>query len=258
MSIKKIIQFCLIVVLTGNCVKDESGTDSLPCKYNSYQITLTPGLQFSKVVFYQSDTLVYKMDYSYLPNLIKTVKKDKNNVVLSVSRYYLNYKNLADSCIDSAFYSSILNVILSKYQYDNNDYKIAGDFISKSIVNDTITSISANQLTYQIADGNLVSYNINGYCSEFFEYNDLQNKLDIISFLGNYCGIMNKNLTKTFTSGCHTSPSTVTAKKDYTYTLNSEGFVTEKITIYTPSYHATSQKPNPEKIITTYEYIYQE
>jgi len=246
-----------------DCSKDSKDSKNIlpqaniPVKNFNYIIYLTNDLKILKLEYFISDTLNYRKLYEYDSGLVAINITDINDKYLSKSKFYLNNVGIADSSIDSVFDNSrLINIDINRYTYDNNGYKTATEIISKNIANDTITSKSTIELYYEIVDGNVKSMYVNGYNSDYYEYNDIDNKFDIISFYSDFAGKKNVKLMKNWFSEIHGAPSTTPPSSEYSYTLNFKGLVEESVEIYSSSFH-TGYKPSKEERITKYEYIFQ-
>jgi hypothetical protein len=249
----RILVIFILGLFFSNCSKE---TEEFTVKSYNISITLTNDLKILDVEFYSSDTLSYKMKFNYATDLIKITKTDNKDYLLSMSNYYINSIGLADSCVDSSYYNSKLSsIITSSFKYNSDRNRVSSLIVSRLILNDP--AISTIELSYGIINGNLKSTTYGGVCSDFYEYTELKNKLDIISFLGDFSGKKSINLMKSSNSGCHTTPSTTPPSSEFDYTLNSNGLVMERVEFFTSSYHVTDQKPMREKRITEYEYKFE-
>lgn len=247
-----ILVIFILGLFLSNCSKE---TGEFTVKTYNVTISLTNDHKILAVEFYSSDTLSYKMKFNYTPDLIRITKTDKKDYLLSVSNYYINSIGLADSCVDSSYYNSKLsNICTSSYKYNSDRYRISSVIVINQVLyNPSIITI---ELSFGIINGNLKSTSHGGFCSEFYDYTQLENKLNIISFLGDFIGQKSINLMKSSNSNCHTTPSTTPPSSEFYYKLNSNGLVKERVEVYTSSYH-NDQKSLREKRITKYEYKYE-
>jgi len=251
-------EFRILVILFlglffSNCSKE---TEEFTVKSYNVSITLTNDLKILGVEFYSSDTLSYRMKFNYTTDLIKITKTNNKDYLLSMSNYYINSIGLADSCVDSSYYNSKLSsIITSSFKYNSDRNRISSVIVSRQILNGT--TISTIELSFGITNGNLTSTTYGGFCTDFYEYTELENKLDFISFLGDFSGKKSNNLMKSYNPGCHSTPSTNPPSSEFDYTLNSNGLVMERVEFFTSSYHVTDPKPMREKRITEYEYKFE-
>jgi hypothetical protein len=149
----------------------------------------------------------------------------------------------------------LFNINRSIYTYDNNGYKTGADILATYVSSDTVAS-SLFTLAYTITEGNVNSMRVNGYSYASFTYTTQVNKIDLVSFIGDYNGKINKNLRKSYHITAHSAPSTQPESSEYGYTINSEGLVIECEELFTPAYHVSTSDPAPERRITKYEYIF--
>lgn len=56
--------------------------------------------------------------------------------------------------------------------------------------------------------------------------------------------------------GCPSGPFTVPSNDSYTYTLNSEDYVIERVNIQTSGHHSSDDNPSQKRTITQFEYIF--
>lgn len=229
-----------------NCEHEEA-----PRKfYDRYVITLSNG-QFQKVVHFQNDTLQYNTYYYYFPGIVEVIKKDNRNHVMNRKIYYLNkVTELADSCLDSFWFSKSVYVSQINYVYDQDTHLI------QSITRTTNVSSSDYKTDFMIQDGNTMRRD-NSFCNSYYNYHTITNKLDIFDFVGEYNGKHSAQLIKYYFSGCHAGPSYSPERSDYSYTLNSDGYVIERIENRYLGYYMHDQKQaQKEKHMTVFTYIY--
>jgi hypothetical protein len=250
----KISIFLLGGLCLSGCTKDK---EDFILKHNKYIIELTNDLMIHNVSVYNEDTLNYSMRFIYNTNSVILTKTDEKNNITRKGKYFLNTIGLADSLIDSAYINSRLyNITISKFRYNINGYKIFTDVLSREVSTNPVSYTSKYSLAYEIVDGNVKKVNINDYCYDYYEYTALNSKIDIVSFIGNFNGKKNTKLLKSYNSGCHFAPSTTPSSNEYDYKLNSDGLVSERVEIYTHSFHISESKPKIEKITATFEYIF--
>jgi hypothetical protein len=244
----------LLVTILFNCSEESKDIDIKEKRYKTI-ITLSKERKIKRVDFYESDTLRYSQFTYYTSGLVEILQTDNNENLKTKSSYFLDSTGLAYTCIDSSYYNFKLSSInVTNFKYNENGYKIDSKITTTDLYNSSKPSISKIELIYEIVDGNMISMNIGGHCSDYYEYTNLDNKLDIISFLGDFCGKSDSKLRKSYNSGCHYTPSTAPPSSTYDYKLNSDGFVVQKVEDYTSSYHIPDSKPIEEKRITNFEY----
>jgi len=246
-----------ILFLGISLLSCKKNNEVIPVSYFKNIIELTSDYQIIKVSNYSGEKLQYIKQFSYSDDLVEMVQTDSmHNVSLRIT-YYLNPIGLADSSIDSSYLNQEVKYIhLNKYYYDENRYKIASDYFSKNI-SDNFWHLPAIHLSYNIVNGNVSSLKVNDDYYASYSYSTLDNKIDIVSFLGDFSGKKNANLKAAVHFQYHGSPSTAPPSSDYSYILNSNGLVTECKEFYTSSYHTTDSEPSHEWRITSYEYIFQ-
>lgn len=225
----RILVIFILGLFFSNCSKE---TEEFIVKSYNVSITLTNDLKILGVEYYSSDTLSYRMKFNYKNDLIKITKTDNKDCLISLSNYFINGIGLVDSCVDSSYYNSKLSsIITSRFKYNSARNRISSVIVSRQILNDP--TISTIELSFGIINGNLKSTTYGRVCSDFYEYTELENKLDIISFLGDFSGKKSINLMKSSNSGCHTTPSTTPPSSEFDYTLNSSGLVIERVEFFT-------------------------
>lgn len=243
-----ILFICLFLV---NCKKDP---EVLITTYDRFIIYLTNDYKILRVENYVDNSLYYFTTFNYKTNLVDIVQSYNTIKLMRTSKYFINNTTgLSDSCIDSTYSENELsNVRTSIFNYDTNGYRKSVKIISKSISNGLVSYTSEQEYRYEVKFGNTTSVG-DWSCSYFYGYNDLNNKLDIFTFLGDYIGKKNTNLMKSENTNCPPGPATTPSTSDYEYTLNSLGLVIERIENYTSGYYR-GEKPNKEKRISHFEY----
>lgn len=257
MSKRYYIFLILLIYFFASCKKTDDYI--IPLVFNKVEMTLNTDLQIQKVKFYQSDTFLYEKINTFLPNTVISVEKDNNGNIIKTSTYYLNNFALADSCVDSVFSGNAqMTILLIKYLYDSDGYISTANCHYRNMVNDSVVSTYTYDLSYNIKNGNIASVSYSNGLVCHIEYNELPNKIDILSYIGSCCGKIDKNLLITTNcSGGISEPHTSKPHHTYYYTLNSDGFVVKKIDFYTPSYDAYDENPHPIKYITQFIYNFQ-
>ena len=225
--------------------------EDIPRKfYDRYVITLNNG-QFQQVVHFQNDTLHYYAYYAYRPGIVEVIKKDKQDKIINRKIYYLNKTTeLADSCLDSFWHSTSLYIARISYVYDQDTHLIQTTTRTADVYNPDYKT------DFTIKDGNTMRRD-NSFCNSYYHYHSLNNQLDIFDFVGTYNGKRNAQLIKYYFSGCHAGPSYSPETSSYSYTLNNDGLVIERIENRELGYYMHDQKqPEKEKHITTFTYIF--
>jgi hypothetical protein len=248
------IDFLLIILTTGFLHCCEKDDDDLPVLEDRYVIRMTSDYKILEVFYYCSDTFKTTSSFSYINAKILMTKTNPDGQTLLKSVYYVE-NHLADSCIDSGYYDSGLKyVTCNQYIYNIEGFRTNTIITTKSFTNDSDYYLTGVSLYYNYTEGNNTSIDLNNDCSYYYSYTTQENELNISTFIGDFCGKIDKNLRMSYNSGCHGSPSTQPESSEYSYTLNENGLVTERIEIYSSSYHVPDQEPKNQKIITRFEY----
>lgn len=234
----------LLPVIISGCSKEEE----IPEFHYKTIVTLTNDLKILQVDFYSSDTLSYKKTFSYKVDEVEELEINNKGILRRKTIFYLDSLGLASHCIDTIFNNSSSTTMIFNYQYDSAGYLKETEFENYSPGYSLL-------MTYKIEGGNVVELTFGGSCSEYYNYSYQINKLDLISFLGDFAGKRNSNLRKSYYSGCHSAPSTSPPSSTYEYKLNSNDFVTQRIEYYTPGHHSDTEV-TIEKRITDFEYIF--
>lgn len=237
-----------IFIFLSTCVKEvDNYTD---VSYDKYVIEISQDYKFRTIKYYDPDSLVAQFIYQYPDNQVIITKKAPNNQIQLISVYYLK-SNLADSCIDTFYFSNDTIIRKTEYQYDDLGYKTNASLYSKNIKDKKYTQdVNFN---YVYSNGNAISVENNFGCSMEYRFSSFDNKLDIFTFKGNFCGRKDINLMNRSYSTCHGSSGTVPESSIYSYVFNESDLVVERTEIYTPSYHS-GDEPEKEKIISHFEY----
>jgi len=255
MLMKTTTKLLLMILEIGVLCCCEKDNDNIPLVEKRYLIQMTSDYKILEVSFFKSDTLESINRYSYLGDKIQMIKTDRDGKPLLKSVYYVE-NHLADSCIDSVYYDADLKYVTSnQYTYNSEGYKTNTIITTKNFTNESDYYLTGVTLNYNYTNGNNTSIDINYDCSYYYSFTSQENKLNISTFIGEYCGKIDKNLRKTFNSGCHGAPSTAPESSEYSYILGENGLVTERTEIYSSSYHVPDQEPKKKKIITKFEYI---
>jgi hypothetical protein len=238
------ILFISIILMT--CKKEDG---DIPTELYTCIITLDNELKIQKVENYFSDSLENSIIYNYQNYLVEVIKTVPSLNIQSVSSYFINNTGLADSCITIEYKNNNLTkFFISKYCY-NDKYKIETEIRIDDYDSGMMTSTSYADLIYTIKDSNTVAMWINGTCSEYFEFNKTENKIDIERFSGDYNGKINKNLLESSYTDCPTSDHS-----EFEYNIDANGFVIERVE---HSYSGYGSEKNETRKITQFEYKFQ-
>ena len=242
-SISKILVLIFLGYILSGCSKEKEYDSVISDKFI---IELSDSLKIYTVRYYLSDSLSYSKSFNYKNKLVEVFVTDKDGEYISKSYYFLNSNGLADTWIDSSYYGSELDRIYTDLSYYNAGYKEYTERTISEINSDTITYNSHAYFGYETEDGNMTSMRVNGTCSIDYEYTDLESKIDIFSFLGDFDGERNKNLMNSEINRCQ-GPRADARLIEYKYTTNPDGFVTERVAC-----------ENKTKTITLFEYEFME
>lgn len=237
-------KYLILLLIFISCTKD---SDNIPVKLDSYIIYLEDDYRINQVEHFVSDSLKEVTKFNYGPQSVRIAVIDKFDELKLTKCFYLNNLNQADSCIDSIYSDSELTEIrLNEHIYDNNGYLVLTDLWFKKVSDGSITV--GVQLHYGIEAGNVTSFSVES-CGGSYNFTELESKIDIFGFLGDYNGKRNKNLKKSYTYEC-TSVGSTPESGEYEYSINSEGLVTERVeTYYNGGYK--------EKRKTMFDYVFQ-
>lgn len=116
--------------------------------------------------------------------------------------------------------------------------------------------------SYNISGENIVSSNVSfpnysSGCTDYFEFDNNPNIIDVRYFSNGITGKISKNLIThaSWNNGCPAGPSMTISTSDFEYGLNSGNYVSVMREIYTPCYHMGDTKEVTRTIRTTiYEY----
>lgn len=256
----KIMSIIFLGLCLISCKKDKV---DFPTTSFKTIISLTSDYRIIEVSNFSGLTLNYNIKFSYSSTNVIMTETDSVNKVSRKKVYFLNSNGLADTCIDSIFVESsqtFVNFII--FKYDNKGYMIQAKTIATSFYNDS------SSLTYEILNGNIDDILLNTFNSQHsiympemyvteYDYYSLINKINIFSFMGEFNGKKNINLTKSYYSMEQKAPSTQPPVSKYSYVLDKNGLVIEMDEIRKLSYNVASQSSSYEKRITKYEYKFQ-
>lgn len=254
---KALMNSFLVLVLISliGCNKEDDNPSHIGEKYD---ITLTDDYQIIGVTHYINDNISGQLQFNYSDDLIIVTELDENNSIEQKSYYYF-HDQLADSSVDSLYYThGFPRTIHHRYTYDEQYYLIA-ELTTLDIYTSENGLSQYSQLSqYEYTDGNQTSVNENDHYTDRYEYNDLENKINIRTFLGNYCGQKNKSLLARYENGDHASSGTIPENDQYTYELNDHGLVKKKTRVHNPrTYPSSGNIPEKTTTIIEYEYFYE-
>lgn len=228
--------------------------DVIPTFNEKYVIELDRDNTIHKVNLYRGLIFQYYIQFIYTNEYVRAEKYSKFNDLLNITQYYLN-NGLADSCVDSIFSENQYNrAVIHLYEYDQG-YRTKHTYFFTS--GQTIDFSNPTTIEYFYEDGNMFQFVVMGQCTGNYLFTELPNKLDISSFTGDYMGKQNSDLYYYYSpGGCPSGPSTVFPKSTFTYTLNEQGYVTERICTQTAGHHSSDDNPAKMRTITRYEYMF--
>jgi hypothetical protein len=244
------------LMLLASCLKDDEPkfVDEASGDVIKYRISLTEDLQIHAYSKYRNGGFVDTTFFIDQDSIIERITLNSNAVVKRRIIYRLDGDEYARSSIDTNFEG--MTVSRTEYSYKNG-------YLVRSIDNwytigetDTIRLV----LEYEIKDGNISGMIESpgaglGYTTHF-DYNNLQNKLDVRDFSNGITGKIAKNLLShvDWRTNLGAAPSTTSADSDYEYDMDPSGFVIEMTEIYTPGYHFEAETVTRTVYTTLYEY----
>jgi hypothetical protein len=187
---------------------------------NEYRFSKVSSEYWIKTYFY-SDTIVIITQTSSIPGYLNNKET-----------YFLNNLGLADSSFNGSFYNY--------YSYNSDNYLISSISSGKKVV-------------YEYLNGNRTGIFVGPPEWLRYEYNSLQNIIDIESFTGSWLGQLNKNLIskKSYRWGPMGGDVNNT---DYDYVLNEDGLVVQRIALKTENWGIIP----PIQTIENFEYLFVE
>jgi hypothetical protein len=256
-SLAVLLGFIALIVA---CKKDDEPRfiDEPSDEVVTYQVYLFDN-QISGYKKYINDEFAEQTDYFDSDSIIEMVRTDAYGEVIERVFYSMNENNLAESAIDSVFSTSGLYVAQLEYEYQD-DYLIkavinwknlgavidSGQFmVIKTIENDNIASVNESFPNWSSG------------CTDYFQYGEQLNKIDIINLTPGITGRISKNLIEqaTWNNGCPCGPSSSIPSSAFQYELNNDGYVTKMIETCTPCYHLISPGEVIRNVKTTiFEY----
>jgi len=253
-NIPIILPFLTIGLVFCDCSND--GQD-IPIELSKSIISLNNEFKILKVENYKYDTIINTIIFNYENNLVEVSKSYVQTNVTYISskcNYFLNEVGLADSSIYYEYSSDRPSrTIISKYTY-NGKYKIKEDIIVNEYDSTKIVGTSDVNLIYSIKNGNTVSLKINGICSDYFEFNDLENKINIDDFVGDFNGKINRNLIQSSYTDCPGFHGSDQPSSVFEYIIDENGYVLERVEHF---YTSSGAETKEVKKITQFEYKFQ-
>ncbi|NUQ23820.1 MAG: hypothetical protein HUU34_07695 [Saprospiraceae bacterium] len=239
-------------------ITDEVTNEPSVQKITKYHITIE-GNMISKYEKYFNDVLIETAVFQNFDSVLYMIRTDSSNEIIQKMIYYIASNGLASSAIDSSF--SYQGLIVRNLEYEYQD-----GFLISTIVDwerfGTIVGSGQSTISRTIENENISlteRSSHNGYhivsCIDYFQYNSLINKIDIIDFSNGITGKISKNLIQyaRWNQGCPCFSSSTTAYSNFFYEFGTNGYVTKKIENYTPCTHITKPVSSIE-MITIYEY----
>ncbi|MDD5695868.1 MAG: hypothetical protein PHD61_11270, partial [Bacteroidales bacterium] len=193
---KNIFYLLGLIFLILSCNdKDEPKFIDQPADDVTYQVYLTDN-QISGYKKYIKDEFAEKADYYDSDSLTQMIRTSAAGEIIEKVSYEMSDNNLALSATDSIFRPGLIYVATMDYEYQDG-FMIKSNVHWKNIGDNTDSGIFT--VTKTIENENIVSVNnsftnwISG-CTNYFEYGDQLNKLDIQSLTPGITGKISKNL----------------------------------------------------------------
>jgi hypothetical protein len=257
---KKSILILGLITLIIACNKEDEPKfiDEPSDEVVKYQIYLFDN-QISGYKKYINDEFAEKADYYDSDSVIEMIRTNASGDVIEKVTYRMNDNYLARSATDSVFSDSGLYVAKLEYEYQN-------DYLIKAVINwknlGAVVDSGQFTVTKTIDNDNIDNVNTSfpnwlSGCTDYFEYGDQLNKIDIINLTPGITGKISQNLREhaSWNNGCPCGPSSSIPLSDYEYNLNENGYVTRMTETYTPCYHLISPGEVIRTVKTTiYEY----
>jgi hypothetical protein len=212
-------------------------------KINAYSKYLNDRLQ-QTVTFIDQDTI------------IERITKNRFDVIIGIEICYIGDDGFADSSINSCFRDNgiLCSYNASTYQYNNGflteatvNYKFYGTYPDSGVV----------IITNNVSSENIISSGVSFGCTDYYDYNDETNVIDVRSFSNMIKGKISQNLIShaSWNNGCPAGPSMSIAYSDFEYEFNSNNYIAKMKETYTPCYHTFDTEEVARTIRTTiYEY----
>jgi len=211
-----ILSLFMIILFPVSCSKDDSENYE-----DSYIIEIDNSNNILIVAHTDDHNLTDKFSYEYSDITVKKYSDDGSLVIT----YYLNEAGLVDSASNGL-----------KFKYDANGYFISDD--SNNPMKEVHTYSNGNRTMTKIGSNKI-----------YYEYNSINNIIDIRYFKGPFFGRLNKNLIMNEVFQYPMASSRV--ETHFQYVLNQEGLVTQRTGT------STYFNGNPEKkLVTTFVYEY--
>ncbi len=251
--------FLIFIVLIISCNKEEPNFINIPSdEITRYQITIENN-QIVEYVKFVNDIQLESTVFQDFDSVVHMIRTNTSNEIIYKKTFYITDNDLASSAIDSIFSDNGLYIANLDYEYQNGflinttiDWKRNGEnadsgqvYISKTIENENIIEVTKS--IHDWTSG----------CTDYLEYNNKINKIDIKDLANGITGKKSKNLIQyaTWNSGCPCGPSSSVAYSDFNYELDVNGYVVKMTETYTPCYHLTTAEEVTRTIKTTiYEY----
>lgn len=208
---------------------------------------------------YVNDKLIETISFERTDSTVVRLTKNTENKITNKRIFVLGNSTLAISAIDSSYSENGLYTAHMDFEYEDG-------YLIKTTTewNRFGDNPSSGQLvtTRVIENGNVKS-STEAYpgwpsgCTDFFEYNNTSNKIDVIDFSNGILGKIDRSLIKhvSWNNGCPSGPSSSIACSDFEYVLDSNGYIVKKIETYTPPYNMTFSDVVIRTVKTTiYEY----
>lgn len=247
------------LIILSSCNKDNEENIVYNYKYDpveKYVIELD-GLQITKHNYFVDDVLTYTTTFYDYDTIIEEIIKNAAGELFYKSSFEIGQNNYAKSSINTNYFDTILSVSESTYQYQN-DFRIKSTTEYES--SGTPVNTPVIKIHYEIENDNIVGSTtyVDGsyFGSKTFKYNDSQNLLDVRYLSNNITGKISENLIESANeqSGIgHTGASL----SEFTYEINSDGFVTKTTEVRTPASYGGGSSMITRTIKTTvYEYVF--
>lgn len=249
----RFLPLIIFLFIFSDCSKENKVISDVEEKYYKTIITLNNEQKINRVDFYESNTLKYYTITNYKNGLVELKQYDSIGNLDKKSSYFLDSSGLAFMSVDTLYTNNVYyGKYVRNYKYDKG-YKVYSKVIYSLFNNNKDTIISEMEYDFNVINGNVVSI-YNGHCTETYQYSDIDNKLDLNSFLGEFNGKINSKLKNIYKPGCSYGPSTAPPLSSYVYELNADGYVILQVENYSSSYYEPYGNPKKEKRITTFEY----
>lgn len=243
---RNIVLILLIALGFLSCKKEQ---EEITTVNEKYIIELDQNDVIHKVTHHKAGNLNYVLEFTYTDDYVRSVTHNSANALTNTKQYYLS-NGLCDSLVDSTFTNGLFkSANTSLFEYKSG-YKFKKKYISASVQGFIITE-------YFYMDGNLTRFIVMDNCTGNYTFSNHPSKINIMTFVGDYMGKQNSKLNSGYSpGGCPSGPSTVFSNDSYTYTLNSEDYVIERVNIHTASHHSSDDNPAKKRTISQYEYVF--